>query len=407
MRSSLPLLLLLSALAAACGGPGLNGEDGSPGQDGADGNDGSDGVDGQDGVNALVSMTDEPAGPNCPFGGTRVDAGTDTDGSGTLEPSEVDSTSYVCSGGAGPPCDVIEGDVFVRNTVDLRGLAGCTEIQGNLFVVSSRLSSLQGLEALQHIGGNLSISGAPSLSSIAGLASLEAIDGDLELNTLPALTSLGGLESLSTVGGDLVVRETGLESLAALSSLTSVGGDVQVLLSPVSSLAPLTDLALTGDIFLVDLPNLAGPLEFGAVVTARGLPFFDLPLVTRVSFPNLSSLVFFDAATLPSLTSLNFPSADFGLPGELPRKLSVRGNAALTTLDGFRPPTELDQLELRDNPALEDIGILGSLNAVTDSFLVVGNPQLPTCAVQAVLDGLSVPPDSVSIDGTDDTATCP
>ena len=130
MRSapSVLLLLLLPVLAAACGGPADNGDDGPPGQDGADGNDGSDGVDGDDGANALLSLTDEPAGPNCPFGGTRIDAGTDTDGSGTIEPSEVDSTSYVCSGGAGPPCDIIEGDVFVRNTVDLRGLAGCTEI---------------------------------------------------------------------------------------------------------------------------------------------------------------------------------------------------------------------------------------------------------------------------------------
>lgn len=401
MRSSLPFLLLLSALAAACGGPGLNGEDGSPGQDGADGNDGSDGVDGQDGVDALVSLTDEPAGPNCPFGGTRVDAGTDTDGSGTLEPSEVDSTSYVCSGGAGPPCDVIEGDVVVRNTVDLRGLAGCTDIQGNLSVSSSRLSGLQGLEALRHIGGTLSISEAPSLSSIAGLASLEAIDGNLELDTLPVLTSLAGLESLATVGGNLVILETGIESLAALSSLISVGGDLQVGLSPMSSLAPLPGLALTGNIFLVNLPNLAGTVEFGSVVSARSLPFFDLPLVTGISFPNLGPLISVDVATLPSLTSLNFPNAET-------RVLTVRGNAALTTLTGFRPPTELDQLNLSDNPALEDVGILESLTVVTTQFIVENNPQLPTCAIQAVLDGLSVPPSGATYtDGNDDTATCP
>jgi Leucine-rich repeat (LRR) protein len=337
-----------------------------------------------------------------------VDAGTDVDRSGTLEASEVQSTSYVCNGGASSPCDVIEGDVLVRNTVDLRGLAGCTEILGNVTVTSSRLTGLQGLEALQHIGGNLVIDDCPSLSSIAELSSLEAIDGNLELSNLPALTSLTGLESLGTVGGNLVVLVTGLAALSALSSLTAIGGDVQVGLSPVSSLAPLTSLALTRDIFLVNLPNLAGAVEFGAVVTARSLPFFDLPLVTEVSFPSLLSVTSFDAATLPSLTSLNFPNAEFVSAASLPRRrLLVRDNAALTTLSGFRPPTELDQLELSDNPALDDVAVLASLTAVTDEFRVVNDPQLPTCEAQAIFDGLSVPPNTAQLAGTDDTATCP
>ncbi len=56
-----------------------------------------------DGQSALVRATSESAGANCPFGGTRIETGLDTDNDGTLDDSEVDAsaTSFVCS--FGPP----------------------------------------------------------------------------------------------------------------------------------------------------------------------------------------------------------------------------------------------------------------------------------------------------------------
>lgn len=44
--------------------------------------------------------TAEPAGTQCPSGGVKVQSGLDTDNSGTLQPGEVTSTSFVCSGAA-------------------------------------------------------------------------------------------------------------------------------------------------------------------------------------------------------------------------------------------------------------------------------------------------------------------
>lgn len=49
----------------------------------------------------FVSLTTEPLGINCAQGGTRINAGTDLDGSGVLELSEVQSTQFVCNGGIG------------------------------------------------------------------------------------------------------------------------------------------------------------------------------------------------------------------------------------------------------------------------------------------------------------------
>ena len=49
-------------------------------------------------ANSLVITTGEPAGPNCPGGGTRIDVGVDGNGDGALDASEINNTSFACNG---------------------------------------------------------------------------------------------------------------------------------------------------------------------------------------------------------------------------------------------------------------------------------------------------------------------
>lgn len=49
----------------------------------------------------LVLQTAEPAGANCAAGGTRISVGADTNANGTLDGGEIESTSYVCQGATG------------------------------------------------------------------------------------------------------------------------------------------------------------------------------------------------------------------------------------------------------------------------------------------------------------------
>lgn len=77
---------------------GTNGTNGTPGMTGAPG---MTGMNGAPGVGALVRQTAEAAGANCPVGGTRVDSGRDSNGNGMLDMSEITATQYVCSGSAG------------------------------------------------------------------------------------------------------------------------------------------------------------------------------------------------------------------------------------------------------------------------------------------------------------------
>ena len=59
------------------------------------------GTNGRDGANALIAVHDEPIGTACPTGGKSLSVGLDSNGNGTLDPSEVTDTQYVCNGNNG------------------------------------------------------------------------------------------------------------------------------------------------------------------------------------------------------------------------------------------------------------------------------------------------------------------
>ena len=74
---------------AGCGG---SGGDVSPGLPGAAG---------LPGVVSLVKLDGEPAGSNCPAGGSRISAGLDSNRNNVLDVSEVSQSRFACNGGSG------------------------------------------------------------------------------------------------------------------------------------------------------------------------------------------------------------------------------------------------------------------------------------------------------------------
>jgi hypothetical protein len=63
------------------------------------------GAAGSNGASSLIAITDEPSGSNCASGGKKVTAGTDLNANGALDPSEVSATTFVCNGVAGAAAD--------------------------------------------------------------------------------------------------------------------------------------------------------------------------------------------------------------------------------------------------------------------------------------------------------------
>ncbi len=80
------------------GSQGGLGQNGTQGLHGANGTDGDDGVDGTDGQTPFFQSSSSSA---CPDGGTLVDIGYDSNGNGTLEPSEISMRVDICSGTTG------------------------------------------------------------------------------------------------------------------------------------------------------------------------------------------------------------------------------------------------------------------------------------------------------------------
>lgn len=108
--------------------------------DGSNGSDGMDGAAGADGANALVEASDEPAGDNCAFGGTRIDTGTDEDGDGSLSAAEITATEYLC---------------------DRQG----TDFAGAVYEADPQVTSFRGLYVTDSLGNNTRKLDAPRYES--------------------------------------------------------------------------------------------------------------------------------------------------------------------------------------------------------------------------------------------------
>jgi len=63
------------------------------------------GVNGADGLTALVEQTVFTAGVSCSLGGVRFDVGLDNNGNGILDPSEINSSEFLCNSGVGNTAD--------------------------------------------------------------------------------------------------------------------------------------------------------------------------------------------------------------------------------------------------------------------------------------------------------------
>jgi hypothetical protein len=88
----------MTGMTGMTGLNGMNGLNGPNGIDGTNGMNGADGADGEDGHNALAASTPEDAGPHCVAGGQKLEMGIDLDDSGTLDPAEILTTTYICNG---------------------------------------------------------------------------------------------------------------------------------------------------------------------------------------------------------------------------------------------------------------------------------------------------------------------
>lgn len=91
-----------SGASGNTGATGATGLGGPTGANGATGAAGSNGTNGTNGFNSLVSITAESVGSvHCVYGGAKTSSGVDLNANNILDPSEITSTTYICTGATG------------------------------------------------------------------------------------------------------------------------------------------------------------------------------------------------------------------------------------------------------------------------------------------------------------------
>jgi hypothetical protein len=115
---------------------------------------------GAGGSNSLIKTAVEPAGANCSAGGTKIQAGVDTNNNNVLDPFEISSTQYICNGD-------------VNNAWGLTGSAGTnpgvnylgTSDNKDLIIKRNNIEKLKLTDTGLHINNELKPNGVAGLAN--------------------------------------------------------------------------------------------------------------------------------------------------------------------------------------------------------------------------------------------------
>lgn len=290
--------------------------------------------------------------------------------------ADCSGSAIGCRGGVCIACegDAWDGDYTISDAASLEILIGYACVTGALEVAGAELVSLDGLEGLQAVGGDVTISANPALTSLAGLSGLTAVGRDFGISENDALADLDGLSALTLIGGALrigrvdsvikgpsvLVGNATLTNLDGLSGLTSLGASA-LDRWPVS-------LEIIANEALENVDGLSGVTSVEGDVTISG----------NDALTNLNGLGALTSVGGNLLIGAMFSA--YGTGGSW-----SDGNGVLTSLDGLAVLTDL-----------------------AGNLTVADNTVLPTCEATALADRLlSLGWDGESlVMGNDDAGVC-
>jgi hypothetical protein len=231
---------------------------------------------------------------------------------------------------------------------------GCKVVNGNVNIISTNITNLDGLRDVTRITGSLNINHNANLASIAGLSSLEQLDGSLNIEDNDNLLTLDGLQKLvRPLQRIRVVYNERLTSIAALSGVTRIYNTLSVGSNP----------ALTS---LEGLHNVSA--VFGAVSIAQNDIIRDLNGLRRLKQVRW----YLHIANNKNLKSL-------------------KGMAQMESLDGY--------LEISGNNALTSISELAQLKSA-NSIVITNNTLLSECAIKIICEKVKLGDTNISGNAT-------
>ncbi|MBK8352757.1 MAG: hypothetical protein IPL21_14150 [Saprospirales bacterium] len=105
--------------------------------------------------------------------------------------------------------------------------SGCTMVYGDLIVSGNNITNLNGLSALTHIYGMLSIQDNPLLLNLNGLNRIDSAE-NLTIENNTSLITLNGLNNLTYAYYLSILDNPLLINLNGLNSLKSVNGSFDI-----------------------------------------------------------------------------------------------------------------------------------------------------------------------------------
>ena len=224
--------------------------------------------------------------------------------------------------------------------------------------------TLQGIERIGTIGGELEVSGVakiqdlqtlqglivaegvrikdnPELLTLAGLAGLRSMPGSVEVARNPLLTDLVGIGGFSQIAGDLILEGNDLDDLTAMNSVATVGGDLVIrdegIVQGLEGFDALTFVG--GELRIEDNDALQRLSGLGLLASVNG------------------GVSLLDNATLNDVTALSSLETVGGT-------LLVSTNSALASLDGLDSLTSAGGVEISRNDSLQTLLALQALEQV-------------------------------------------
>jgi hypothetical protein len=310
-----------------------------------------DGPDPSDDGQALAdegTLPDDEGSPPDDEGSPPDDEGSPPDDEGLPQDGDTGTAPDTGDEGVTPlPCS---GPYTITTADDIAAIAHCTEFDGDLTVKNADVTTLDGLDDLAAVHGDLRVVDNDALESIEALGSLTTVDGDLNVSQNPMLTDLDGLHFLADVGGYvLLFKDKALSDISALSSLTAIGGYLEINdCDALSSLAGLDALTTLGE---------------------------DLDLRDNAALADISAL--------SNLTTIAV--------GEGGIALSILINASLESLEGLNGVTHIGgKVQILLNTVLSDVSALGNVTAITGDVVISSNPALCDDAVASLVSDIEV-----------------
>jgi uncharacterized repeat protein (TIGR01451 family) len=297
------------------------------------------------------------------------------------------------------------GDIFLNSQVRVDNFysnyPGCDSFEGSIFIDGQDISNLDGLRALAQIKGELSIQNCPELKdldglnnlvttgtfylsanhnmkSLQGLDKLKMVEGDLDIAFNDALETIGSFNRLNVVAGNLSIRSNGmLRDLAGFSSLESIGQILNISANrSLVQLNGLGQLTEADSIYLVGNAKLSQLNGFHRLKTV-GKSF---RIQDNHALTSLSELDSLQAVGRSFIIASNTSLTDLGLLRSLATvggDFSIRLNPALIHIDGVEKLETIGKtFEIGFNNALVDINGFDHLSFVGKDFNIYENAML-------------------------------